>query len=163
MRKNPSFVASQTRKQYCTIPSRTHNGSQFTTHLVFILCESIMSSTTMRKIALAAIAILLASASVAEAAKKQQIKVSRENWPNLTLGRKVMVLFTFPWCHHCKTFKTTWAALRRKHASEDLVFLEIDCESEEGDKLCDDFGISVRVHRPTVVPRRLPPNGMRRQ
>lgn len=97
-------------------------------------------STTIRKIALVAIATLMLSASVASA-KKPRTVVTRENWPELTMGKRVLLLFTFPWCHHCRNFKPTWASLRRKYQSDDLVFLEVDCEDPMEDRICDDNGV----------------------
>jgi len=105
------------------------------------------ASSIIRKIALAVITILLVSASVADAAKKKKVlRLTRENWPEHTLGKKVLVLFTFKWCHHCKNFKPTWSALRKKYASDELAFLDVDCEDEEGEYLCEDFGVSGLPH-----------------
>mmetsp|Transcript_2142 Transcript_2142/g.5675 ORF Transcript_2142/g.5675 Transcript_2142/m.5675 type:complete len:254 (+) Transcript_2142:39-800(+) len=104
------------------------------------------ASSIIRKIALAVITILLASASVAGAGKKKNIKITRENWPEHTLGKKILVLFTFKWCHHCKNFKPTWNALKKKYASDELAFLDVDCDDTEGDYLCDDFGVGGVPH-----------------
>jgi thiol-disulfide isomerase/thioredoxin len=88
-----------------------------------------------------AVAILLASSPAVDAAAKKVIP-TRENWPELTLGKKVVIFFHWPWCHHCKVFKPIWNRVKRKLASDDLVFLELNCDDKEQDKMCNDLGVS---------------------
>lgn len=71
---------------------------------------------------------------------KKGIKVTRETWPELTLGKRVMLYFYYPWCDYCSDFKPTWKMLKNKYKeNEDIVFLDANCEDPETDKLCTDF------------------------
>jgi len=97
------------------------------------------ASTMIRQIALAAIVIFMVSSSVVNAAKKEVI--TRENWPELTLGKKVIVYFFFPWCQHCKNFKPTWNLMKKKYTG-DITFLEINCDDKISDRICQDLGVS---------------------
>ena len=112
----------------------------------------------LRNIALVAIAVLMIT-STANAGKKKVKEpegpsITRESWPEHTLGKKVMVLFHFPWCIHCQTFKGSWKKLKNHYKDDDtMTFLDINCDIPEGDYVCTDFGVTVRIlkHRVSYV------------
>jgi len=106
-----------------------------------------MAVFSLRTIALAALALfLVASSTTVDAKKKKDYKViNRENWPEAVGNAKyVMVYFYFTWCQNCRNFRKTWTDLKDKYKDdEEYVFLEIDCEDENGgDKYCTDYEIN---------------------
>jgi len=99
------------------------------------------ASTLLRNIALAIVA-LSTTTSFANAVDNT-VKVTRKSWPEITLGKKVMVAFSYPWCEHCRNFKKKWRKVKDNYKDDDsIVFLEVDCEDKEGDMVCTDFDIN---------------------
>jgi len=101
-----------------------------------------VTSTTafLRNIAIVAIVVLMVS-SVA-IADDENIAVTRESWPVLTSGKKVLAKFHYPWCEHCNALKPIWKKLYKKYKDDDtIVILDIDCDSKQGEYLCSDFAI----------------------
>lgn len=92
------------------------------------------------KILLRNVVLAIACLSMAEGAKKHK-KVTRESWPELTLGKKVMLYFYYPWCDYCADFKPTWRKLKKEYESDEIVFLEANCDDKITDLLCTDFNV----------------------
>jgi len=101
----------------------------------------------LRNVALMAIAVLMIT-STANAGKKKVKEpegpsITRESWPEHTLGKKVWLLFHYPWCTHCQSFKGSWKRLKNHYKDDDkIAFLDINCDIPEGDYVCTDFGVT---------------------
>jgi thiol-disulfide isomerase/thioredoxin len=87
------------------------------------------------------IACLSMAVSYANAKQPKHKKVTRESWPELTLGKKVMIYFYYPWCDYCSEFKPTWKQLKKEYESDEIVFLDANCDDKVTDYLCTDFNV----------------------
>lgn len=87
------------------------------------------------------IACLSMAVSYANAKQPKHKKVTRESWPELTLGKRVLIYFYYPWCDYCSQFKPTWKTLKKEYESDEIVFLEANCEDKVTDFLCTDFNV----------------------
>lgn len=95
----------------------------------------------LRTIAIAAIAAVLMISSVA-IADDEDVAVTRDSWSELTLGKKVLAKFHYPWCEHCNALKPIWKKLNKKYKDDDTIaILDINCDSKKGEYLCSDFAI----------------------
>lgn len=64
------------------------------------------------------------------------VYLDKENFEELTLGKKAFVAFKVPWCGHCKKLKKEWEKLADR---TDILIGEVDCTKEEG--LCNKHNV----------------------
>lgn len=57
-------------------------------------------------------------------------------------GKNAFVKFFAPWCGHCKALAPAWNKLGDAFADSTSVIVgDVDCTSDEGKKVCNDFGV----------------------
>ena len=54
-------------------------------------------------------------------------------------------------CAHCRAMSEDWAKLANDFAGHPVAFIgQVDCTSDEGSPVCEDFDIGVRTYIPTL-------------
>mmetsp|Transcript_4647 Transcript_4647/g.8847 ORF Transcript_4647/g.8847 Transcript_4647/m.8847 type:complete len:226 (-) Transcript_4647:148-825(-) len=70
------------------------------------------------------------------------IRLSPDNYDELTSGKTVFIKFFAPWCGHCKKMEPDWKQLAEEWDGHEIgLVAEIDCTAE-GKSLCDDNGVT---------------------
>uniref|UniRef100_A0A6T6DKH9 Thioredoxin domain-containing protein n=1 Tax=Craspedostauros australis TaxID=1486917 RepID=A0A6T6DKH9_9STRA len=93
----------------------------------------------MNSIRTFAAAVLLAAIPQASAGL---VVLTNENYETATYGKSVFMKFYAPWCSHCREMADSWIQLAEDYEGHDVALIaEIDCTSDGGQVLCEDFEV----------------------
>ena len=74
------------------------------------------------------------------------IPLTIDNFEAATKGRSVFIKFYAPWCGHCRAMAEDWQKLEEDWKEHDVALIaEVDCTSDAGQPLCDEFQVEVRA------------------
>jgi thiol-disulfide isomerase/thioredoxin len=74
------------------------------------------------------------------------VQLTIDNFEQLTKGRAVFIKFFAPWCGHCRSMAEDWEKLEEDWKDHDVALVaEVDCTSDGGQPICDDFDVQVRA------------------
>mmetsp|Transcript_126301 Transcript_126301/g.363288 ORF Transcript_126301/g.363288 Transcript_126301/m.363288 type:complete len:234 (-) Transcript_126301:6-707(-) len=72
----------------------------------------------------------------------EAIQLTVENFSAQVDGKNVFIKFFAPWCAHCRAMSEDWDKLAVTYANHPLVVIaKVDCTSDEGQPICQDFDI----------------------
>jgi thiol-disulfide isomerase/thioredoxin len=72
------------------------------------------------------------------------LKLTTDNFDEMTAGKTVFIKFFAPWCGHCKSMGPDWEKLMNEYKDHDIALVaEVDCTSDTGDDLCEQFNVEV--------------------
>jgi thiol-disulfide isomerase/thioredoxin len=91
-------------------------------------------------------AAALACSSTSTITSVNGLKLTTENFDEMTTGKTVFIKFFAPWCGHCKSMGPDWEKLMTEYKDHDVALVaEVDCTSDNGDELCEKFNVEVCV------------------
>lgn len=71
------------------------------------------------------------------------IPLTMDNFLDVTDGKTIFIKFYAPWCGHCRAMADDWTRLEEDWKSHPIAFVgDVDCTSDEGRPLCEDFEIA---------------------
>ncbi|KAG7351537.1 thioredoxin [Nitzschia inconspicua] len=70
------------------------------------------------------------------------ISLTTENFAAETGGKAVFIKFFAPWCGHCRAMADDWKKLEDEWSGHEVgLVAEVDCTSDEGQPICEDFQV----------------------
>eukprot|EP01062_Namystynia_karyoxenos_P015860 TRINITY_DN1578_c2_g1_i1.p2 TRINITY_DN1578_c2_g1~~TRINITY_DN1578_c2_g1_i1.p2 ORF type:complete len:263 (+),score=107.60 TRINITY_DN1578_c2_g1_i1:83-871(+) len=90
----------------------------------------------------AGLALLLCATAAAGEGAVTQLTSANFKQEVTASGKNAFVKFFAPWCGHCKSMAPAWEELAGEYAgSPNVVIGEVDCTSDDGKDLCEQFGV----------------------
>lgn len=72
----------------------------------------------------------------------KSVQLHINNWEEKMTGVHTMLWMVSDACRYCKTVRPEWEKLAEEYAdNEDVIIAEINCSTEKGEELCDDWEV----------------------